>query len=140
MKLRNPGPIQPAPALQGPAGELAETIARWPGVAAFTHWELGSPGVVDGSEFHVGDPELGHIHLDGTAHVPFDSKLASLLVRNGLGRTPSWSNAWITYPVRSSADVQHASWLFGLAYARIQGASDEDVIDRITNNVGVNQT
>ena len=60
MRLRNPGPVQPAPALQGPAGELADAIGRWPGVAAFTHWELGSPGVVDGAEFHVGNPEGIH--------------------------------------------------------------------------------
>ncbi|MCJ2088142.1 DUF5519 family protein [Methylobacterium sp. E-005] len=137
MKLRNPGPVQPAPALQGPAGELAEAISRWPGVAAFTHWELGSPGVVDGAEFHIGDPELGHIHLDGTAHIPFGSAISALLVQDKMGRTPSWGRDWITYPVRSSKDVQHAAWLFGLAYARMHGTSDEDVRDRITERAKV---
>lgn len=139
MRLRNPGPVQPAPALQGPAGELADAIGRWPGVAAFTHWELGSPGVVDGAEFHVGDRELGHIHLDGTAHIPFGGVIASLLVQRGMGRTPSWGRDWITCTVRSSKDARHAAWLFGLAYARINGTSDDDVCDRITERVEVSE-
>lgn len=131
MKLRNPGPVEPAPALQGFTGELAETVARWPGVTAYTHWQLGSPGVVDGAEFHLGDPELGHIHLDGTVHIPLNSALASLLVRKGIGQNPSWSDAWITCPVRSASDMQHAAWLFQLSYDRITGTVDDDLVRRI---------
>lgn len=131
MKLRNPGPVRAAPALDGLTGELAAVIGSWPGVASFTHWRLGSPGIVDGAEYHVGDLELGHIHLDGTAHIPVTSRIATMLEGKGLGRTPSWSDAWITYPVRSASDLERASWLFRLAYARVRGASEEEVIGHI---------
>lgn len=137
MKLRNPGPVQPAPTLKGPAGELAETLGCWTGVASFTHWQLGSPGVVDGAEFHVGDPELGHIHLDGSAHIPLSGPIAGSLEDKGFGRTPYWSDAWITCPVRSSGDVTRASWMFELAYARIRGASDGELLDRIRSGAGL---
>lgn len=137
MKLRNPGSVQPAPHLEGPAGELAGMVAGWPGVASFTHWRLGSPGVVDGAEFHVGDPELGHIHLDGSAHIPLTGRIAALLEHKGLGRTPYWSDAWITCPVRSSVEVARASWMFQLSYARIRGASDAEVVDRIRSGAGL---
>lgn len=131
MQLRNPGPVQTAPALEGHAGQLAEIIARWPGVSAYTHWRLGLPDVVDGAEFHLGDPELGHIHLDGMAHIPLNATLTSLLVRKGLGRTPGWSSAWITHPVRSPADVRDASFLFRLARSRLCGGSDAELVERI---------
>lgn len=133
MKLRNPGPVEAAPILEGTAGELAKIIASWPGVAAYTHWQLGSPGVVDGAEFHLGDPELGHIHLDGTVRIPLDSALTSMLVRKGLGRSPRWSGAWITVPVRSAAEMQHAAWLFQLGYDRITGTVDGDLVQSIAD-------
>ena len=131
MQLRNPGPVQAAPTLDGYAGQLAENVRRLPGVTAYTHWRLGSPGVVDGAELHVGDPELGHIHLDGSVHIPLTAPLASLLVSKEFGQTPYWSNTWITIPVRSSQDVEHAAWLFCLAHARIEGALDTTIRDEI---------
>ncbi|TCP65592.1 luciferase family protein [Sphingomonas sp. PP-CE-1G-424] len=131
MKLRNQGPVQPAPEMTDYAGALVGIIESWPGVASFTHWRLGSPGTVDGAEFHVADGELGHIHLDATGHILLNQRIAALVVQKGLGRTPSWSNTWISQPVRSSADVSHAAWLFGLAYGRLRGVSDDEVIEQL---------
>ncbi|MBE7209448.1 MAG: DUF5519 family protein [Gluconacetobacter diazotrophicus] len=136
MKLRNQGPIQAAPRLEDHAGMLASTVESWPGVAAFTHWQPGSPGVVDGAEFHVGDDELGHVHLDATAHILMGRTITSLLSRKSLGKPPSWSDAWITHPVRSPADVRHGVWLFQLAYDRLRGASEDGLLMRIAQGTG----
>jgi len=87
--------------------------------------------MVDGAEFHVGDGEVGHIHLDATGHFLLNRKIASLLVQKRLGRAPSLSNAWISRPVRSSADVHHAARLFGLAYGWLRGVADEEVIEQV---------
>ena len=38
-------------------------------VAVVTHWQLGSSEKVEGAEFHVGNQELGHIHLHGEMHL-----------------------------------------------------------------------
>lgn len=88
MRLRNPGAIQPAPPLSDHAGLLAARIGDWTGVAAFTQWRLGAPGTVGGAEFHVGEGELGHIHLDATAHILLDGGIAAALREGGLGRSP----------------------------------------------------
>ncbi|WP_375250414.1 hypothetical protein [Sphingomonas sp.] len=54
-----------------------------------------------------------------------------------MGRTPYWSDAWITCPVQSSVEVARASWMFQLSYARIRGASDAEVVDRIRSGAGL---
>jgi hypothetical protein len=75
--------------------------------------------------------------LDGSAHIPLTGPIAALLENRGMGRTPYWSDAWITCPVRSSADVARASWMFKLAYARIRGVSDDEVLNRIRSGAGL---
>ncbi len=64
IHLRNEGPIQPAPKLQGLAQDVSTELQSWPGMIAATHWQLGDPTRVDGAEFHVErGGELGHIRV-----------------------------------------------------------------------------
>ena len=80
MKLSEKGRFQARPALPLHAETLAERLASWSNVQARTHWELGDELVVDGADFYVGESELGHLHMDGTAHVPQPSPVAEALL------------------------------------------------------------
>ena len=81
IQLRNAGPIQPAPRLQGQAQAVSAEIQSWPGMISATHWQRGNPAAVDGAEFHVeGGGELGHIHLDGEIHLALTRALRDQLV------------------------------------------------------------
>ena len=53
IRLRNEGPIKPAPLLQGFAQEVSTELQTWPDIISATHWQLGDPTRVDGAEFHV---------------------------------------------------------------------------------------
>lgn len=112
MKLSEKGKFALPPKLEPKhAQALSETLASWSGVHARTHWQLGDESVVDGVDFYVGDEELGHLHLDGDAHV------------RGLAHPFRWSREFVTWRVTSSASRGHAEWLFSLRLAALGGAS-----------------
>lgn len=133
MKLSEKGRFAPPPKLEPKfAQALSETLASWNGVHARTHWQLGDESVVDGADFYVGDEELGHLHLDGDAHVATGSALRDVLVERGLARPFRWSREFVTWRVTSDASRQHAEWLFSLRLAALAGASSEALLERIT--------
>ncbi|MFT3694039.1 MAG: DUF5519 family protein [Kofleriaceae bacterium] len=75
------GRVAPAPRLRGAAQKVSTAVATFEGVIAQAHWEIGSQTEVDGVDFYVGEDELGHIHLDGEAHIPIGTVLARQLIR-----------------------------------------------------------
>ena len=138
IQLRNKGPIQPAPALQGFAQQVSTEVQSWPGVVSATHWQLGDPTRVDGAEFHVEDAgELGHIHLNGEIHIALTRSLRDQLVHLGLAKPFVWSNSWVTAPVSSPDQASHAAWLFRLAYDRLCSTQEEVLFSRIRERGGV---
>ena len=61
-------PLTPAPVLAIVLEPVSQAIQGWPGVIAATHWDLLRVGeVVDGTNFYVGEEELGHLHHNGEA-------------------------------------------------------------------------
>ena len=114
MKLADKGPIEPPPVLKGAAQLVSQDIQSWPGIVAATHWFLYDRTQVDGADFYVGERELGHIHLDGEIHLGATRTLAAMLIEHGLADPFEWSDAWVQYPIRKKADVDHALWLFRL--------------------------
>ena len=124
MKLSEKGKFALPPKLEPKhAQALSETLASWSGVHARTHWQLGDESVVDGADFYVGDEELGHLHLDGDAHVAMGVALRNALVERGLAHPFRWSREFVTWRVTSSASRGHAEWLFSLRLAALGGAS-----------------
>lgn len=134
MRLKDKGAFKSAPILNGSAEAVLRAIQSWPDVISATHWLLGSPGVVDGTDFYVGEAELGHIHLDGSIHLALTKPLRDLLVGRGLAGPFRWSAAWVVAPIRSVAEADSATWLFRLAYDRLRGASDHEIRDRILSH------
>lgn len=128
MSRKAKGRVAPPPRLPGRAQTVATQIARLPGVIAQAHWEIGSQTEVNGTDFYVGEDELGHIHLDGEAHVPVGRKLADLLVRTKLARRFTWSRDFV---VVDTADVARAAWIFGLRRAQIAGAAAAELVAEV---------
>ena len=132
MKLSQKGRDAPPPTLKPKhAQALAQTLSGWASVHARTHWYLGDESTVDGADFYVGQDELGHLHLDGEAHVAVGPTLRTALVDAGLANPFQWSGEFVTYNVSSEETKAHAQWLFSLRYAAIGGTSAAQLIKEI---------
>lgn len=98
-------------------GDIAKSIERevtsWPGVIAAPH-RFG------GVEFRVGRRELGHLHGDRLADLPFPMKIRHELVASGraLPHHVLPKSGWVTYRIRSADDVPRVVELFRLNYER----------------------
>lgn len=132
-QLRNEGELRPAPAFVGPVQSVSVAVQSWADVKSFTHWRLDDPTSVDGAEFHIPEGELGHIHLGGEVHLALTEPFRALLVKLGLAEPFRYHRAWVQAPIRSTAEADHATWLFRLAYDRLLKADEEDLIHRIQN-------
>lgn len=130
MQLCNPGALIAAPQLTGLAAEIAAAIERLPGVVSHTHWLLGDPETVDGAEYHLGDEPLGHIHIDGSVHLPMDT-LTTPLVEAGLAEYTPWSRRWAMLPPDARSSPSDAIWLFKLACARASGVQQASLLENI---------
>jgi hypothetical protein len=135
MKLSEKGRYAPPPRLEAAAQHVSETIAKWTGVHARTHWLLGDERQIDGADFYFGDDELGHIHLDSQAHVMHARPVAEALIKSGLGRRFSWSEEVVVFDIRKQTDAAHALWLFELSYARRRGSKSTDLLGRVSQYV-----
>ncbi len=136
MKLSEKGPLAPAPALVAVLEPVSLAIQGWFGVIAAAHWDLFRVGeVVDGTDFYVGDDELGHIHLNGEAHLATSPALGQALVAGGLARPLRWGGAayrgWTEFSVRTVADAAHAAWLFELNYQRLRGRPEGELVAEV---------
>jgi Family of unknown function (DUF5519) len=131
MKLSEKGRFAPPPKLPKHAQGVSKALASWADVHARTHWLLGDETEVDGADFYVGQEEIGHLHLEGEAHVATGSVLRKALVAAKLASPFRWSSKFVVHDVGRAADVEHALWLFRIAYDRAHGVSDEDLIARV---------
>jgi Family of unknown function (DUF5519) len=99
-----------------------ESIARlierellgWPGVSARPH-RFG------GVEFLVNNHEIGHLHGDYLADLPFPRRVRDELVATGHA-TPHHilpDTGWVSFYIRSADDVRAVVELFRLNYDRL---------------------
>lgn len=130
MKLSEKGRYAPPPSLPKHAQAVSEALAAWPEVHARTHWLLGDENVVDGADFYVGDEEIGHLHLDGEAHIAVSASIKRVLVDAGLAEPFPWNGSFVVVRVRRERDIEHAKALFRLAYDRRRGAKEQELLDR----------
>jgi hypothetical protein len=97
----------------GAAARIGAVVGSWPGVETGTH-RFG------GVEFRVGRRELGHLHGDGSADLPFPRRIRDELVAGGraLPHRALPDSGWITFPIRTDDDVERAIELFRMTYER----------------------
>ena len=93
-------------------------------VQAVTHWEdiTVEAHRFGGQEFRIGKMEIGHIHNHGLVDVPFTRHIREQLVAENaaLEHHILPESGWISYYIRSEADLKQALWLLRLSYMQKQ--------------------
>ena len=97
--------------------QITETVQSWPGVESAPH-RFG------GIEFKVGRRELGHLHGDRIADLPFPRRVRDELIAEGRARPHHVlpESGWITVSIGSPDEAERAVELFRLAYERARNA------------------
>jgi len=100
--------------MAGIKDEIEREVMGWPGVEARPH-RFG------GVEFRVRGHEIGHLHGDRLADLPFPVRVREELVEAGRARVHHVlpQTGWVSYPIRGEGDVEGALDLFRLNYARL---------------------
>jgi luciferase-like monooxygenase len=101
----------------GIATRIEEAVTSWEGVAAYEH-RFG------GREFRYGRRELGHLHGDTLADLPFPKRITAMLVETGRAEPHRFARGgWVSFPIRNEEDVDAAVELFRLSYERARVAA-----------------
>lgn len=98
----------------GPLRErICAEVLGWPGVTRHRH-RFG------GVELRYGRRELGHIHANHLADLPFPVRVRDQLVREERAREHHIlpASGWVSYPLHDARDVPGAVALFRLAWER----------------------
>lgn len=106
-------------------GKIIESIKKeilsWPYVNAETH-RFG------GIEFRIRRREMGHIHGDRLADLPFPMSIRNELVNSGRVSTHHVlpQSGWVSYWIRSEDDIPAVIELFNLQYQRLKPQSSKE--------------
>jgi Family of unknown function (DUF5519) len=100
-----------------PGERIAAEVGGWPGVRSGPH-RFG------GVEFRLGRRELGHVHGDRFADLPFPRRIRDELVADGRARPHHVlpDSGWLTAPI-DPGNVEATIELFRLAYERATAAA-----------------
>jgi hypothetical protein len=93
---------------------IEREVGGWPGVEAEVH-RFG------GVEFRVNGHEIGHLHGDRMADLPFPVRMREELVEAGRAQVHHVlpQTGWVSYRIRSEEDVGGALDLFRKNYERL---------------------
>jgi hypothetical protein len=100
------------------AETIEEAVTSWPGVTA-------SPHRFGGREYRVAHHEIGHLHGNRLADLPFPRRMRDGLVASGRAEQHHLlpETGWVSKPIRSEADVPAVIALFRENYDRIVAAA-----------------
>jgi len=92
---------------------IVREVSTWPGVTVGQH-RFG------GTEFRFGHRELGHLHGDRLADLPFPLLIREELVAAGRAQAHHIhrESGWVSYRIRDQSDVERVVGLFRLNYER----------------------
>jgi hypothetical protein len=101
-----------------PAEAISTEVLSWDGVTAGPH-RFG------GVEFRLGRRELGHLHGDRLADLPFPRRVRDELVAAGRAGPHHVlpDTGWVSFRIEEPADVERAVELFRLSYERARRAA-----------------
>lgn len=96
------------------ADRIVGLVSSWDGVTVHPH-RFG------GVEFRLGRRELGHLHGDRMADLPFPVRLREQLVAEGRAERHHVlpESGWVTVRIRAGEDVDRVISLFRLNYDRL---------------------
>lgn len=103
--------------------KLEREVSSWESVTVHRH-RFG------GREFRLGSAEIGHIHPGGIVDIPFSRRVRDALLAGGQAEEHHFvpNSGWVTYRIRTQADVQHAVWLIRLSYLRYELKSSAEPV------------
>jgi luciferase-like monooxygenase len=98
-----------------PSERVRSEIGSWPGVSSRRH-RFG------GTEYRYGRRELGHLHGDRFADLPFPRAVRDQLISEGRAHPHHVlpASGWVTVPIENDEDVGNLIDLFRLGYERAQ--------------------
>lgn len=98
--------------------DIRAEVLSWPGVTEASH-RFG------GLEFRFGKREIGHLHGDALADLPFPVGVRKELVAAGkaLPHHVLPASGWVSLPLRGEESLAGALELFRLSYDRASKAS-----------------
>src|ERR1700741_5241343 len=101
----------------GAAQRITEVVGSWPGV------ETG-PHRFGGVEFLLGRRELGHLHGDRIADLPFPRRVRDELIAAGRARPHHVlpDSGWVTASLEGPGAVEDVIAMFRLSYDRARAA------------------
>jgi hypothetical protein len=107
---------------------IRREVASWPGVTVEPH-RFG------GVEFRVDRRELGHVHGNRLADLPFPKSMRAELVAAGRAQAHHVlpDSGWVSYYMNSPEDADGAIDLFRLNYERPWRA-EPDVVDEASED------
>jgi len=133
MKLEEKGNIIPPPVLSKYPEIVSKEIQQWAGIISATHWEIRNRNQPNGADFYLGELELGHIHLDGSLHVPSTQQFSQALIKAGLAQKFPYAENWVQFNISDKKSAAHATWLFKLHYDYLNGADAVKLIQAISD-------
>jgi hypothetical protein len=116
--------------MESAADAIRREVGSWPGVVVAPH-RFG------GIEFRVDRRELGHLHGNRLADLPFPVRIREQLVAAGRAERHHVmpDSGWVSYYIRSEEDVPGAIDLFRLNYDRSwRQEADHDVVDEASED------
>jgi Family of unknown function (DUF5519) len=105
--------------MAGAHEQIVDAVSAWPGVSVASH-RFG------GVEFRVGRVELGHIHGDVLADLPFPKKVRDEIVAGGEAQPHHVlpGSGWVSKRIHSPADVAAVIALFRRNYERVRARGE----------------
>lgn len=93
--------------------EIINSVSSLTGIEAAPH-RFG------GTEFRIGNVEVGHLHSSGLLDIPFSVRVRNQLILEELAEPHHIlpDSGWISFYIKKQADVDHALWLLNLSYIR----------------------
>ena len=87
--------------------QIRAAVGQWQGVVVVPH-RFG------GIEFRYGKRELGHVHGNSLADLPFPMKVRDELIQQGIARPHHIlpRSGWVSVPLRGTEDVEKIVGLF----------------------------
>jgi hypothetical protein len=99
------------------ARQIADEVTSWDGVTS-------NPHRFGGVEFRLGKRELGHLHGDCLADLPYPKRIAGMLIETGRAEPHRFAQGgWVSKPIRGQEDVEDVIELFRLSYERARVAA-----------------
>lgn len=102
------------------ASSIEDEVGAWPGVTVEPH----TRGV--GLQFRYGRIELGHLHGDHLADLPFPRRVRDELIAEGRASVhpPLPESGWVRRTLESAEDVPDVIELFRLNYERARDRAE----------------